>query len=110
MALTLTEYSSGVMGDKSYWIGAVTFDDSYLTDGESLTPANLKMDDIIHISLLPDNLAQDTGLYPVWDDSANKMILFESGAAGAGLDQEASTTDVSAYIVYVWAIGNKVVN
>ncbi len=105
MGLTLTETKVGVVGDKRYFIGTATFDSSYLTGGESFTPANAGMTDFDHVSLTPDNLAQDTGLYPIWDDSADKIQLFESGANNTPLDEEASTTDVSAYIVYILALG-----
>ena len=110
MALTTDEYAEGVMGDKAYWIGSVTFDSSYDNDGEELLPATLKMNDFIHLSLTPDNLAQDTGLYPAWDVSANKIMLFEGNSTDNPLAEITASDNVSAYIVYVWALGSRVLN
>ena len=93
------------MGNLAYFIGTATFDASYRTGGESFTPQNAGLFDFSHVSLTPDVITSSTGLYPIWDDSADKIVVMESGAAAAALDEDAGSTDLSAFIVYIFALG-----
>lgn len=105
MGLTLSKTREGVIGDKAYWMGSVTFDAAYATGGESFTPADCGLDDFEHVNLTPDTLTSTTTLLPTFDDSADKIQLFECGADGLPFD-EIGTDNVSALVIYVFAIGN----
>ncbi len=104
MGLTLSENASGVFGNLGYWMGTATFDAAYAVAGESLTPADLRLKNFAHISITPDQLTTTTALIPIWDDSAEKILLMEANDDAEAFI-EPGTDDVSALIVYIWALG-----
>lgn len=104
MALTLSRTDSGVMGDLGYWMGTATFDAEYAAGGESFTAANAGLDAFVHVAITPDQLAATTAVVASFDDSANKIQLFENNASGGTLDQKGQD-DVSNLVVYIWALG-----
>lgn len=93
------------MGDRGYWIGTATFDSSYATGGESFTAANAGLKAITHLSITPDKLTDDLALIPLWDTSANKIMLLEANNDGSSFVEITSEDDVSALIVYLMALG-----
>lgn len=72
----------------------VTFDSSYPTGGESITPTNLSLlSQIVSMFGSPDS---DANAYRLSFDYTNsKLMVFSQGAADAG-DEVANTTDLSA--------------
>jgi hypothetical protein len=95
------------MGNLRYWFGNLEFDDDYTTNGEGLTPANVGMSVIDHLSLTPDTIG-DSGTVsylPVYDKSANKILLFNSAGDGDPLDEAGSSDDASDFFIYVAAWG-----
>lgn len=104
VALTLSETRKGAMGDLAYWFGAVTFDSSYASGGESFTPANAGMSVIDTLQVTSDH---DTTSYMVaWDKSADKLMLFNSAGDGDPFD-EAGADDASGFTCYVACWGKR---
>jgi|TARA_R110000824_G_scaffold62793_6_gene165974 hypothetical protein len=106
MALTLAKVKSGVQGDLAYWIGTATWDSAYAVGGESLTAANVGMSVIYQLTLTNDFSTSTTAVMPIWDKSADKIMLFESTGSAAPMT-ETDTDDLSALITYIKAEGRR---
>tara|TARA_R110002110_G_scaffold104833_3_gene264052 strand:- start:506 stop:826 length:321 start_codon:yes stop_codon:yes gene_type:complete len=106
LALTLTEIKSGVQGDLAYWIGSALWDTAYAVGGESFTAANAGLSEIYYLTLVNDTVTSTTGLSPIWDKSASKIILIESGGA-SGHFPEVDTDNISNLITYIKAEGRR---
>ena len=93
-----------VPGNRKFVTATVTFDSSYATGGEAIQLVSLGLNRL-------DFLWVDTtdGYIPAWDGSktAPKIKLFwvDTTTDGAALAEVASTTDVSAVVVRVFAFG-----
>jgi hypothetical protein len=106
LGLTLAVVKEGVQGDLAYWIGTATWDTAYAVGGESFTPANAGLSEIYHLTITNDTVTATTGLVPVWDKSANKIILLESlGAAGHLAEVDAD--NISGLVSYIKAEGRR---
>ena len=106
MALTVSTPGNasdvvGVPGNNKYVIKTCTFDDSYATNGESLTATQLGLESV-HMVLIS---MENSGYVAQYDYTNEKIALYEAGADGAILDEGANTTDVSAVYVRGLAYG-----
>lgn len=81
----------------------VTFDSSYASGGESLTPSDVGMSEFLAVIPLPDANALE-GNIPVYDYTAQKLMVLGSGTTGAVLD-EAGADDLSTLVVRVLCLG-----
>jgi hypothetical protein len=94
------------IGDRWQTVSTATFDSSYLTDGESLTKAQLGFasttDPEFNVTAQPT-----AGYVAEYDHTNSKLLLYwvDTTVDGAALAQVASTTDVSAVVVRVVATG-----
>jgi len=109
MALTVSIVEKFVVGSRLGVVADITFDSSYTTGGEDLTPQNLGFRN--SLSFFSGGVARNatTGAVEVRHNrTANKIQAFwgdNANAAAAALIEVASTTDLSAYVVRVFAIG-----
>ena len=92
---------TGVPGNNKYVIKRVQFDDSYVTNGESLTGTQMGLESV-HMVLIS---MEKSGYVAQYDYANEKILLYEAGADGAILDEVGNTTDVSAVYVRVLAYG-----
>jgi len=99
MALTLSGERISV-GNKRQWIGSATFDASYLTGGELVTPGDFGLTAIDHIQASAPSIDDEALCSCVWVESTGALMLVDA----AGLE-EASTTDVSATVVHLTVTG-----
>jgi hypothetical protein len=111
VALALTNANAqtnrDVFGRQNVVTKIVTFDASYPTGGESLTPADLGLAqiDILLVSVVSEGV--HAGAVVQYDYTAKKLKVFveEAVAAGGVLLEIANATDLSALKVRVLAIG-----
>lgn len=109
MALTLQNVdtrSDDTWGRQRVRIVTVTFDSSYATGGEDLTPANVGLAEIAFVDTSPDS-ASAAGYIAQYNYSTKKLQLFveEAVAAGGPLVELANATDVSTVKVRCLIIG-----
>lgn len=112
MALTIANIdarSEDVFGRHKVRLVQVTFDSSYLTDGETLTAANVGLSQIDYVGVSPD-----AGVLPgyvvIYDYVNAKLLVFgvqQDGDAAVTdvLDQEDTTIDLSTLKVRLLIIG-----
>lgn len=108
MALTVTLAGDWLssLGNKKASTGTITFDSSYASGGESLTPAMVGLQKIDFISL---NQGEDG--YVFHYDAANQKVIayvtIDPGDAGGAnvVLQEAGAIDLSNVVVEFHAIG-----
>ncbi len=98
---------SNALGGYKIVLATITFDSSYLTGGELVTPATFGLTAIDAMFFSGDVLAATLALsVPSYDRTVGAVRLFGSnGAAPAQLVEIASTTDVSAQIYRVVVFG-----
>lgn len=94
MGLTVSNLNPGVAGNKRRNTLDITFDSSYPTGGESLTPAALGL---VSVDIV---LATGTGGYVFKYDKANQKLLAYTGGS-----QVSDTTDLSSVTTRVEAVG-----
>ena len=106
MALTFSETSQGVIGDKRYWIGTVAFDDSYPTGGESVAVSNFAFQSSIDQVIVGAGSALVFTKVVRWDPSTSKLTVgVEDGTSGIEA-QAANESDQSGLVdIPVFAIG-----
>lgn len=116
MALTITEISRTVFGNKRIVISEIAFDSSYATGGEALTAANLGLASID--ALIPAGpaaaAAGATAVATKFDRTNNKLQAFWTSVTSVStpetlsvaLAEVASTTNLAALKVVVLAIGS----
>ena len=101
MALTVTEVSRNQgPGNRMEVIATVTFDSSYATGGESLTPASLGFQTFDYVGLTTSG-----GYVFEYDHANSKVKAYWPEADGAAMAEVASTTDLSAITCRIRAIG-----
>lgn len=109
MALTLAmvhpEYPEVCIGGLRGKLLKVTFDNSYASGGESLTPASVGLSEIMFVIPQPDANALE-GYVVQYDYTAQTLMAFveESAAAGGPL-LEAGAVDLSTLVVRVLVLG-----
>lgn len=101
MALTVATTRTNVMGDQRVVYGTITFDASYPTGGEAFDKADIGLTRLDWISF---NHGEDGYVFH-WDAANEKVLIFESGTASAGLDEQDDTGDMSAVVVEFQAFG-----
>lgn len=93
-----------VPGNRKFVTADVTFDSSYATGGEAISVSSLGLTRLDFMWVSPDD-----GYLAQWDGSltAPKIKLFwvDTTVDGAAMAEVASTTDVSAVTVKVFAFG-----
>lgn len=97
MALTFSVVDSMVEGNKRVVTADVTFDNSYLTGGEPVTPAALGLSSILFV-----HAGTKTNYMIQFDAAAVKLLAFISST---GL-QVANAVDLSALSIRVRFVGN----
>lgn len=102
MALTITPIAGadGSIGHRRRVVRIITFDSSYPTGGEPLTPADVGLRVID--TAAPDGAFQSTdgttGIYVHYNRTNQKLIAYWGNAGTASADPEVtSTTDLSTY-------------
>ncbi len=111
MALVLTndipQIGTDVWGRNRVAVQTITFDDSYPTGGESLTPA---MVGLSQFSIVLVSVAAGTGSsghVVQFNYATNKLMVFieEAVAAGGALVEVGDEEDLEALVVRVLAVG-----
>jgi hypothetical protein len=77
-----------------------TFDSSYPTGGESLTPAEVGLSEILFVDIEPD-AAGATGYVVQYNYTTKKLLVFveEAVAAGGALLEVANATNLATLVV-----------
>lgn len=100
MALTLANLSYSVAGNKRRTTGRITFDSSYPTGGESLTPGQLGMFSIDYLSAEPIESSTPAIREVVYEVANNRLVAFTEAFA-----EVANATDLSTFSCRFEAIG-----
>lgn len=100
MALTVSIVEKFVVGSRLGVVADITFDSSYTTGGEDITPQQLGFrNSLSYFSSGVARNATTASLDVRHNRTVGKIQAFTSNA------EVASTTDLSAYVVRVFAIG-----
>lgn len=81
MALTVSEITRTVYGNRKVLLATVTFDDSYPTGGEALTAATLGFTSIDVVRCTPGIDAGPTVIQCVYSKATSKLLAFRTAAA-----------------------------
>ena len=84
--------------------GTITWDSSYLTAGEVLTPSDVGLAHILFIDVAPLGSPTTSWNYS-YNHAGRTLSAFETGAADNPEEEVASTTDISAVVCRYFAIG-----
>lgn len=109
MAVTVTDVRKSVFGDRRAVTVDVTFDSSYPTGGEALTPSQfgLQVVDVVFAELAVAQTGQATALAVSYDRVNEKLQAFEtSGTVDTPFAEVDDTDDLSDYVVRLTAIGH----
>lgn len=106
MALTITVETTEIVGRHREVRGLVTFDSSYPTNGEAVTPADFGLTQLTDLRLE----AGPGGYVPVWNQSTTaaklKVLMGDNNNASDGpLIEVANTTNLSAVVARYTATG-----
>jgi hypothetical protein len=101
MALTVAAVPTAnyAVSNKRVKVVDITFDSSYLTAGESLTPANVGLK-VIQQAMPHGEFRNTDGTLGVgvsYDRTNSKLLAYGGSAAAAVRGEIASTTDLSTY-------------
>jgi hypothetical protein len=109
MALTVANvdsFSDDVFGRHKVRIVEVTFDSSYASGGESLTPSDVGLSDISIVLISPDANALE-GYVVAYDYTAEKLMVFEEEAVAAGGPLvEEGAVNLSTLVVRLLILGH----
>ena len=109
MALTLSPVSRTNFGDKRVRVYDVTFDSSYPTGGESLTPADVGLKIIHTVQGSPARNADGPLAHPIVYDYANSKLLahqFDGSALSTqAFEEVAAGADLSAFSTRLMIVG-----
>jgi hypothetical protein len=83
----------------------ITFDDSYLTNGEPLTPADLGLSRVNQLVSDQGGLGANFGRVIQYDRDNELLLAFESAGANAAMEEVGNATDLSDLTVRVTAYG-----
>ena len=110
MALTVAKVSGAdtVFGNKKVKVRDITFDNSYPTDGESLTAADVGLKVIQQA--IPHGVAVNTAATSAvtvrYDFTNSKLLAFETGdVVSTPLDEVGNTESLDTYAVRMTFIG-----
>lgn len=101
MAVTLSGLDFSVAGDKRRTIGTVTFDSSYPTGGEVITPQQVGLGTILDMDIENPVSPTPTTRMCTFDHTNLKFMLFTSSDG----NQVANGTDVSTFSAKFEAVG-----
>lgn len=107
MALALTQVGRRtVFGDRRVVIFDITFDSSFLDEGESLTAddCGLTYIDFVHANPAQDLASTDTAYVIGYDYTNSKLTAWNSGTADAGLN-EGEGEDLSGFTCRIMVVG-----
>jgi hypothetical protein len=109
MALTLSPVTRTNFGDKRVRIYDVTFDSSYPTGGESLTPADVGLKAIYTVEGSQARNADGSLTHSIIYDHANKKLLahqFDGSALSTqAFEEVAAGTNLSAFSTRLMIVG-----
>lgn len=107
MALTVTAARKSVFGDRRIVVADITWDSSYATGGESLTPAMLGLHalDLVLAEPTVGGSSDVLAYVSAYNRGTETLQLFNSAGDGDPLD-EAGNDDVSTYTTRLIAIGH----
>lgn len=101
MAITISANPPDLVGKQRQVTGAITFDASYPTGGEALTPAQLGLTTLTDLRVQPGLGASTTAYVPVWNRSTSAPIvlafLSENSGSDGPLIQVTDETDLSGF-------------
>ena len=98
MALSSADIKRTVFGNKRIVIATLTFDSSYPTGGESLTPAMVGLSSIDSVLCFPHQTATRIATY---DHTNAKVLLYTALSTEA-----ANASDQSTITIQVLVVGN----
>ena len=101
MAVTLSSLDFSVVGDKRCTRGTVTFDNSYPTGGEAITPQQVGLGTILRMDVENPVSSTPTTRMSTFDHTNTKFLVFTSSDG----NQVANGTDLSAFSARFEAIG-----
>lgn len=106
MAVTVTNRRPRALSDFKIAFSTVTFDSSYVTGGEPITPAMFGLSRIVAVYAF----ATATGYVPVWNRSTSAPTLMafygdNNNASDGPLIEVPNTTNLSTVIADVIVIG-----
>jgi hypothetical protein len=99
MAVNISKPSGGDfnIGNKRVRVRDVTFTGSYAAGGESITPSNVGLKNVLTVLGIVTEAAGATSGIPLrWDPTNNKIQLYESAAAGAPLAEKGAEAYAAA--------------
>jgi hypothetical protein len=110
MALTYSVNPPQLVGAERVVTGTITFDNSYLTAGETFSPTAVGLTSLKNLEVGAGLGSSTTAYVPVWNRSvsAPKVQAFwgdNNNAADAALIEVTSTTDLSALVCGFRATG-----
>lgn len=86
-------------------VAKITPDNSWLAAGESLTAADLQLGSIHYINAVQDAPTASTAVHFAYDHTNSKLMAFRTDQADDFLEPLPDTTDISATVIRVFAIG-----
>lgn len=101
MAVTISGLDFSVAGDKRRTLGTVTFDNSYPTGGEAITPQQVGLADILFMDVENPVSSTPTTRMCTYDLTNEKFMVFTSSDG----NQVANGTDLSAFSARFEAVG-----
>ena len=106
MAVSVSVPTKGldVFGKHRVRIGSVTFDDSYPTDGEAVSPSDFGLSEIYQLIVVGTRGSGYVVEY-VPSDGKLKALWVDTTVDGAPLAEVADTTDLSAVVADVIVLG-----
>lgn len=101
MAVTISNLDFSVAGDKRRTIGTVTFDNSYNTGGETITPQQIGLGTILFMDVSAPVSATPTTRMCSFNNATNAFVVFTSSDG----NQVAGGVDLSTFSAQFEAIG-----
>jgi hypothetical protein len=99
MAVTVSApFKTGVFGDLKYVIVDITFDNSYPTGGEPVTPAQVGLDAVYGVTTLGNTYDAQGAVVVSYDRTNSKLVAYGGDGAAAGvtfLKEIPNATDLS---------------
>ena len=100
MALTVTETTNSVFGDKRVVFALVDFDSSYPTGGEAITAADVPSISTAIEEVVITTSSPNTGLWATYDRTAGKIVLFTAaGSQAANASDQSAVTEVGIMVI-----------
>lgn len=92
MALTFSRNKRSVHGDQKVWMGKVTFDSSYPTGGEAITPSDFNMSSDVDVVLVASNTGAEV---VAWDDANDKLLVYTADGTEATNSSDQSSVEAT---------------